>query len=167
MPGGETTPTKREAHMKIIRCMAVAAVAVLAAACATEYQKSGATGGFQETQLAPDVFRVSFKGNQYTSPERVQDFALLRAAEITLANNARYFAVVSSKDQTRRSTYVDAGSAYTDKKGYTTYTAPTATTYYSPGVGMMIRTFAAKPKGDHVFDAEFLTRSLRTKYEIK
>jgi hypothetical protein len=157
----------RETHMRIIRRAAIAAAAILAAACATEYQQKGGTGGFEETQLAPDVFRVSFKGNKYTSADRVQDFALLRAAEITLTHNARYFAVVSSKDQTQRNTYVNPGSEYTDRKGYTTYTPATVSTYYTPAVGMMIRIFPTKPKGDHAFDAEFLAKSLRTKYQIK
>ena len=37
-------------------------VAVLAG-CATAYQPEGLTGGFDETQLDRNVFRVSFKGN--------------------------------------------------------------------------------------------------------
>ncbi len=47
--------------------------------CATSYQQRGFAGGYSETQLAPDVFRVNFEGNGYTSSERAQDFALLRA----------------------------------------------------------------------------------------
>lgn len=146
--------------------IAVAALLLLAGACATEYQKSGATGGFKETQLAPDLFRVSFTGNAFTSTERVQDFALLRAAEITLEHHARYFAVVSQHDQTRRNTYVTPGSYYT-KGNKTTYTSPTVDTYYYPGVGMMVRIFETKPKGNFVFDAEFLSNSIRTKYQIQ
>jgi hypothetical protein len=149
-------------HVRI----AVAALLLLAGACATEYQKSGATGGFKETQLAPDVFRVSFTGNAFTSAERVQDFALLRAAEITLENHARYFAVVAQHDQTRRNTYVTPGTAYT-KGNTTTYTSPTVGTYYYPGVGMVIRTFAVKPKNHFTFDAEFLAHSIRTKYQVQ
>jgi len=149
------------------RLAEILVIAILAAGCATEYQKSGATGGFKETQLAPDMFRVSFTGNSFTPTDRVQDYALLRAAEITLENKAKYFAVVSSADQTRRNTYVTPGTAYTDKKGTTTYTSGDVQTYYHPGVGMMIRTFPAKPKGEMAFDAEFLVKSLRAKYEIK
>jgi hypothetical protein len=65
----------------------------LLAACATAYQQKGLTGGFDETQLDRDVFRVTFKGNGYTAPERATDLALLRCAEITLANGHKYFAV--------------------------------------------------------------------------
>jgi len=38
-------------------------------------------GGWSETWLAPDVVEVSFRGNGYTSAERVQDLAILHAAE--------------------------------------------------------------------------------------
>ena len=48
--------------------------------CATEYHRSGLTGGFSETRLAPDLYRVYFAGNGFSTDERTQDFALLRAA---------------------------------------------------------------------------------------
>lgn len=144
----------------------VAAAALLLAGCATEYQKSGATGGFKETQLGPDLFRVSFTGNSYTSQEKVQDYALLRAAELTLESGARYFAVVSSKDQSKSNTYVSDGYVYS-RGDKTYYTSPTVNTYYHPGVGMVVRTFKEKPKAVTAFDAQFLVKSIRTKYEIK
>lgn len=164
--------------MNIRTYIAAAVAGPLLAACATAYQSTGFTGGFRDTQLAPDVFRVSFSGNAFTSRDRVQDFALLRAAELTLANNARYFAVMSSADQSRTDTYVSPGSSYTTGtvsgygntayySGTTTYTAPQVQTYYKPGVGMMIRTFQTKPEGDFAFDANFIVNSIRTKYRIK
>jgi hypothetical protein len=50
-------------------------------------------GGYDELQLAPDIYRVSFRGNGYTRPDRVVDFTLLRAAEICLQNGAKQFVV--------------------------------------------------------------------------
>ena len=47
--------------------------------CATTYQSEGLTGGFSETQLDENIFRVTFYGNGYTGKERVTDFALLRS----------------------------------------------------------------------------------------
>lgn len=88
-----------EKQMMMLRFIAIALLVPLMAACATGYQSSGFTGGFKNTQLSPDVFRVSFSGNAFTSSDRVQDFALLRAAELTLANNAQYFTVITSADQ--------------------------------------------------------------------
>ena len=164
--------------MKMRNYIALAVSGSLMAACATAYQSSGFAGGFKDTQLAPDVFRVSFSGNSFTSNDRVQDFALLRAAELTLGNNAMYFAVMSTADQSRTDTYVSPGSAYTtgtasaygntaSYSGTTTYTAPQMHTYFKPGVGMMIRTFQIKPEGSFAFDANFIVNSIRTKYLIK
>ena len=42
------------------------------------------SGGFTESQLDTNVFRVTFKGNGYTSPDRAEDMALLRSAELAL-----------------------------------------------------------------------------------
>jgi hypothetical protein len=164
--------------MRILSFIAVALLVPLMTGCATGYQNSGFTGGFEDTQLAPDVFRVSFSGNAFTSSDRVQDFALLRAAELTLANNAQYFTVITSADQSRIATHVTSGSSHTSGtvstygntgyySGTTTYSAPQVQTYYKPGVGIMIRTFQTKPEDGVVFDANFIINSIRTKYGIK
>jgi hypothetical protein len=164
--------------MTTLRIIAVSLFVPLMGACATGYQGSGFTGGFKDTQLAPDVFRVSFAGNAFTSSDQVQDFALLRAAELTLANNANYFAVISSADQSRVDTHVTPGSSRTsgtissygntgNYSGTTTYSAPQVQTYYKPGVGLIIRTSQTKLEGSAVFDANFIVNSIRTKYGIK
>lgn len=164
--------------MRMLSFSAVALLVPLMSGCATGYQPSGFTGGFQDTQLGPDVFRVSFSGNGFTSSDRVHDFALLRAAELTLANNAQYFVVISSADQSRTYTHITPGSSHTSgtvstygNSGYysgtTTYSAPQVQTHYKPGVGMMIRIFQTKPEGNVVFDANFIVSSIQTKYGIK
>ena len=51
-------------------------VPLLVAACATTYQPSGLTGGFDEVQLDTNVYQVSFRGNGYTSAERAADLCL-------------------------------------------------------------------------------------------
>jgi hypothetical protein len=167
-----------EASMTITRIVFGVFLATTLVACATSYQPTGFTGGFSDTQLAPDVFRVSFSGNGFTSPDRVQDFALLRAAELTLQHGARYFAVMDSENQSRTSTYVSPGSSYTSGtataygntatySGTTTSTPAQVHTYYKPGVGMVIRTFSQQPSHIHAFDAEFLLQSIRSKYGIE
>jgi hypothetical protein len=39
------------------------AVVVILSGCATAYQPKGFTGGFSETLLAPDTFKVQFSGS--------------------------------------------------------------------------------------------------------
>lgn len=68
---------------------------------ATKYQAAGADGGYSELQLAPDMYRIAFQGNIYTSQEQVADMALLRAADLTLAQGASYFVVVNQLRESR------------------------------------------------------------------
>jgi hypothetical protein len=72
------------------------ASAVFLSGC-TPYKSNGIMGGYTDTQLAPDVFRIGFQGNGYTSTDRTQDFALLRAADLAIKqsdiNNCASFPV--------------------------------------------------------------------------
>ncbi|HKI75127.1 MAG TPA: hypothetical protein VJ998_10800 [Pseudomonadales bacterium] len=68
------------------------------AACAshpTPYEKAVSVGkyGYHESQVAPNRYRVSFSGNTTSTPDRVKDFALRRAAELTLLNNHDWFRI--------------------------------------------------------------------------
>lgn len=146
--------------------------------CATKYQPTGFTGGFNETQLGENIFQVTFNGNGYTGRERATDFALLRSAEVTLLNGFRFFIVAGSdKDSsisayTTPSTSTTTGSAY--RSGNNVYgTARTNTTggqtyiVSKPGVSNTIVCFKDKPDtGGLVYDAEFVRKSLKAKYSI-
>jgi hypothetical protein len=89
--------------------MRAAAFAVLAAlsvaACATaptRYQPVGPGGvGYSELRIEPDRYRVTFQGGPGAPPQQVQDFALLRAADLALAGGYDWFRVV---DRTTRAT---------------------------------------------------------------
>lgn len=56
---------------------------------------SGADGyGYSESQLGDNRYRVTFSGNSSTSRNRVKDFALERAAQLTLRDGHEWFRVV-------------------------------------------------------------------------
>jgi hypothetical protein len=166
----------------------------LLAGCATPYQSTGFTGGFSDTQYAPDAFRVVFRGNGYTSPERAQDFALLRASELTIQHGYTCFAIVDENDSTRTFSYTTPGHADTTAYGTgyssgniylnpyggtysgtssayvnasTTYTPPQTYVFYKPQTGLLCKCFQTKPDGIFTFDAAFLEQSLTQKYHIK
>lgn len=69
------------------------ALCVLAGGCATAYQPSGLTGGFDETRLNDRTVQVRFRGNGMTSVSRAQDFVLRRGAELTLESGRRWFSM--------------------------------------------------------------------------
>jgi hypothetical protein len=145
------------------------------AGCATGYSSTNFTGGYSDTQLAPDVFRVKFNGNGYTSQERAQDFALLRAADLTQANGFTLFAVINESDQSVQESYTTPGTintygSYNSNTGYYS-----ATSFYDPGVtynffkprtGMLIRCFHEVQPGIYTFNAAFIENSIRTKYKL-
>ena len=146
--------------------------------CATSYQQKGFTGGYSETQLAPDVFRVNFAGNGYTSSDRAQDFALLRAAELSLERGFRYFALLDESSSNELSTFTTTGSAYTTGSvhgsgnsatysGHTTYTPGQTDLIAKPRTGLLIRGFIDKPNDIYTFDAEFLQQSVKRKYNLQ
>ena len=68
------------------------AVFLTATAC-TAYQPAGLSGGFSETRLSESSDQVSFRGNTYTSPARVEKMMLRRAAELVLENDHRWFVI--------------------------------------------------------------------------
>ncbi|HEY4272655.1 MAG TPA: hypothetical protein VGM65_11665 [Candidatus Udaeobacter sp.] len=152
--------------------------AAFLAGCATPYGSSGFLGGYSDTALAPDVYRISFQGNGYTSQERTQDFAILRAADLTLSHGYRYFGIVDQTEGGRSAVINTPGQAYTyvSAQRYGNFVSGTAHTTYIPGAtipvffpqsGLMIRCFNERPEGAFALDAGFVSRSLRDKYHVK
>lgn len=90
----------------------IAAAAVLAGCTtATPYQPLGAPtgvrGGFSEQQIERNRFRVSFSGNELTSRERVENYLLFRAAELTVQQGFDSFTLVDRETDRRTRTTVD------------------------------------------------------------
>lgn len=82
-----------------IRWLAPIAAALALTACttATPYQPlgtRGASGGFAEQRIEANRYRVTFVGNDMTSRERVENYLLFRAAELTVANGFESFTIV-------------------------------------------------------------------------
>lgn len=127
------------------------AILLLIAGCTTAYQKSGATGGFTETQVAPNMWRVTFSGNGYTSDSRAEDLALLRSADLTIQNGYRYFVLLQS------------GS----KSSYSTVPAGAQGSYLiaSPSSSNNVLMLNEKDSKVFTYDAEFVCKSLGAKYE--
>jgi hypothetical protein len=75
------------------RLSVVIITCILAAGCATQYRSidSSLTGGFTETQLAPDSWRVMVQGNGFTTRGEAEQFLMRRCAELALEQGKRYF----------------------------------------------------------------------------
>lgn len=80
------------------RLVSILLMVVVISGCASQspYAPAGKNGyGYQESQLTKNRYRVSFTGNSHTPGELVKDYALLRAAELTLQQEREWFKVVN------------------------------------------------------------------------
>ena len=81
--------------MKRLVLSALAALSLAACATPTVYQ--AATGpdavGYSEYRIEPGRYRVMFRGGSSATARQVQDYALVRAAELTLAEGYDWFRV--------------------------------------------------------------------------
>ena len=142
-------------------------------ACATSYQKLGSTGGYSETALAENVYRVNFAGNAYTSLENSDDYTLLRCAELTLEKNYKYFIIVDSNRTSLISVMTTPTKITGSGNTYGSITTFDATvtggeTHYStrPLSSNLIRMFKDKPSGFY-YDAAFIQKSIKEKYDLR
>ena len=136
------------------------------ASCASPYKPAGFGGGFSETQLGENVWRVSFRGNGYTAGERAEDFALLRSAELTLSNGFTHFAFANSRVDSSMAAVTSPTVSQTS--GATTTTSGGGIVFIRrPSATNTVVMFKGKP-GDSTlaYDATFVCGSLGAKYQV-
>lgn len=98
--------------------LASALLALTACASAPPYQPktSERSAGYAEQRIENDRWRVRYTGTTRMTSAQVQDFALMRAAEVTLANGGQWFEVVNAdtdRDLRQRSSIeTDFGTDY-------------------------------------------------------
>jgi len=161
------------------KLIAITFAALILQGCATSYQKIGflTGGGYSEIQLDENVFNVSFRGNGYTSRERVADFTLLRSAELTLEHGFQYFAIIDANSYTSNSTYTMPTTSHTTGIAYGSgnyaYGSATTTTtggqtynISKPRSSNTIVCFKEKPKTVFTYNANFIYKNIRQKYGI-
>lgn len=144
----------------------------------TSYQKKGLSGGYSEIQLDENVFKVSFQGNGYTKPDRAADFTLLRSAELTLENGFQYFAIIDENNHTSHGTYTTPTTSHTTANaqvsgnyvhGNATTTTTGGQTYIisKPSSSNTIVCFKEKPESVFTYNASYIYKNVREKYNIK
>jgi hypothetical protein len=128
----------------------------------------GALGGYREEQLAPDIYRVAFFGNGYTSPQTAAEYLIYRCAELTEQRGYRYFGILAVSDQSVTRSFTTPAHSYTTGTGYataignTTFGTYRGTTYYTPAQTLRfnfprpvltVKMFNVWPKGADLVDA--------------
>lgn len=134
--------------MRNLFCLAV--VALSAPACATSYHAKGFGGGYSETALRRDVYRIEFEGNGYTKMARASELALWRAAELALVNGYTHFVVVRTQNESREMLMAVG-------KNVDVISKPTAV--------ITVQMFRAADAPADAYEAAFLRDSLAKKYK--
>lgn len=81
--------------MRILVLAAAGLLVACATAVGTAYGPADSKGyGYTETRIEADRFRVRFAGDGATPPEVVEDYAMLRAAELAIENGYDWFRIV-------------------------------------------------------------------------
>jgi hypothetical protein len=126
---------------------------------------------------------VGFQGNGHTTSEEVQNYALLRSAQLTLQYGFSYFSVAditntsSAKSYTARQTFhadyppnmglppPTPGAYDPYRAGYfVEYEQPGI--YFRPGTSFRIQCFKVKPDKGFTYDAAQLEQWLKQKYKL-
>lgn len=134
---------------KALRMPILLTAIIILAGCAAETtyapQSSSATqdaNGYTSQRIAPNQYVVSFSGNQFTSRERVENYLLYRAAELTQQQGYDGFKVM--RENTNRSVENDietiptpgVTAAYPAFSPYYNFYGPTFGAYvYDPYIG--------------------------------
>ena len=147
-------------------------------ACGTTYQSQSWTGGFSEVQLDENIFEITFKGNAFVDASTVRDYAMLRAAEVTLDHGFEYFVVADEDNWTKIQTVTTGGNSSTTTysgtvsgnmvsgTANTAYNPPQTTTYNKPRSLKTIVTFHEKPEGLTSYSARFVRDSIRKSHKL-
>ena len=120
---------------------------VVLAGCATPYQPFSnrwqQEGGYVEKQMAPDLFLVTFQGNEHSSREMVKDLTFLRSSEVCAQHGFSYFSIEE-----------DASGAHGTG------------VFYSPFRTLRIRCYSESPAGAKTFQALDEIQTLKQKYHL-
>lgn len=86
--------TLRRIAVLVLILTALPALAACGTARPTAYAPAGPGSGYAERPIAGGLFEVTFTGNTVTPPERVEAYALYRAAELAANRGADRLAVL-------------------------------------------------------------------------
>lgn len=153
---------------------AVSLAALLLAACATPYQARDRAGfGYSMRQLSAGEYLVHFMGNTATGDEQLDDFVLLRAAQIATTLGYPYLVVLDRDASDAHLQTEEAKSSNTipplNGNGGPTYTTRGATEDRGREVVLHVR-FLHSPAlaaGKMPQDAAALLDRLSSKYSLR
>ena len=169
---GESTRTRKPLNVLGIPLVMVCLVLTINSCATNNYEvaSSDSSNGYRESRYSEKVFLVTCREDD---PKRAADFAMLRAADLALASGCNWFVLITAKGFSETDTSTTAPIVTTSVDP----TTGTANTIVTPGVAttdnsatlqFMVKILRKKPDDASVtvFDAQFLSQSIRKEYGI-
>jgi len=164
-----------------------ASLLLLLAGCATPFGADKGYGGYADSPIEGNLFRVAFTATPGLGPQAVHDLALLRAAEITQEHGKEWFSIVrENRGITTRLQLLPAQGFVTSYAQPTWVSTPNGpvmvmqsfpywqstsdptNTVPVPYSELFFRTLAAQAAAgkEPVYQASVVIREMRAKYKI-
>lgn len=151
-------------------------VALLLTGCVTgDYQAYNGGVGYISDHQEDNIYQVTYTGTRTTKAEKVNDFVLLRSAELTLEQGFKYFVIAEATNNKNERRSVDANALadgsrtnYSAAEGGATFGAvgaPSGPIRAMPKSTLVIHMFNDKPESIS-YDAAIISRALKDEYEI-
>ena len=125
-------------------------------ASVSDYHPFNNYTGYNNLKLQDNIFKIGYQDDQFSTVQKVEDYALLRAAEVTLDNGYKYFTELNSSDDSKTSLHTSkrTGKVRLIEKPSTTIT---------------IQCYKAKPVDitGVIYDAEQIKTNIRNSYGVK
>ena len=147
---------------------------LLLSGCVTgNYQSFKSSVGYVDEHEKDNIYVVSYTGTPTTKVEIVNDFVLLRSAEVTLDNGYSYFVIEEASNNKDKVAQLSNGTASISdqfsRNGYGSARSrmDDAVKKVRPKSVMKIHCFKEKPEDTIVYDAVALERALKDEYQIE
>jgi hypothetical protein len=114
-------------------------------------KQTGQQVGYTDQRLDQNRYRVTYSGDTATARERVEDFLLLRAAQVTSQSGYTFF-VFDTRDTKARTSYYSSFTGWGDRAGFGW--RPFGGPYDEDGVSRPITAFDAYAEIVMLTDAE-------------
>lgn len=115
--------------------------------------------GHFSRKISADRYRVNFNGSRHTSLQDTRDYALLRAAELTLARDYEWFQVVDRETATTEKTGYEPRAGFGYERAWQKHTScglMSCTSYVRPATYTTWRVDSARPTETHSHSLEIV-----------
>ena len=138
-------------------------ITFLISGCVTgNYQSYSSGVGYQSEQQDGDAYHVTYTGSEKSKIEKVNDFALLRSAELTLEKGFNYFVITEATNN--KNMLANLAYAEIPGNGLRLTQAGRRLSGPKPKSELTILLFHDKPEGI-TYDARVIEKALKEEYK--